>query len=213
MYVTGGFGSDPEVSKHNMWTGHSRLISQIEGFHEQPHYLPQSTEEGGCYAETCASISAMMVAERLLSFGIDAEYRETMETCLYNNVLGGTSLDAQSFYYWNKLASSGLESCTRDRWYEGSSRNSRPSLSSMLITQSAAVLQICLVLSVCSEAISGPFSMTATTTFSTFTYTHPPRVQLRWRMGNVRSCKCRRNCLGSPESRSVSPCRLTLLSA
>ena len=119
MYVTGGFGSDPVVSKHNMWTGQSGLRWQIEGFHEQPHYLPQSTVEGGCYAETCASIAAMMVAERLLSFGIDAEYRETMETCLYNNVLGGTSLDAQSFYYWNKLASSGSESCTRDRWYEG----------------------------------------------------------------------------------------------
>jgi DUF1680 family protein len=29
-------------------------------------FLPQRTDEGDCYAETCASIGVMMIAERLL---------------------------------------------------------------------------------------------------------------------------------------------------
>lgn len=49
MYMTGGIGA----------------IDQWEGFGID-YFLPQSTEEGGCYAETCASIGIMMLAERLL---------------------------------------------------------------------------------------------------------------------------------------------------
>lgn len=49
MYVTGGIGS----------------ISQWEGFGIN-YFLPQGTDEGGCYAETCASIGIMMFADRLL---------------------------------------------------------------------------------------------------------------------------------------------------
>jgi uncharacterized protein len=49
MYLTGGIGAmDP-------W----------EGFGID-YFLPQSTDEGGCYAETCAGIGVMMLAERLL---------------------------------------------------------------------------------------------------------------------------------------------------
>ena len=49
MYLTGGIGA----------------ISKWEGFGID-YFLPQSTDEGGCYAETCAAIGVMMVAERLL---------------------------------------------------------------------------------------------------------------------------------------------------
>lgn len=49
MYLTGGVGA----------------MKQWEGFGID-YFLPQSTEEGGCYAETCASIAVMMLAERLL---------------------------------------------------------------------------------------------------------------------------------------------------
>lgn len=49
MYVTGGIGA----------------IKQWEGFGPD-YFLPQGTEDGGCYAETCASIGVMMLAERLL---------------------------------------------------------------------------------------------------------------------------------------------------
>lgn len=49
MYVTGGIGA----------------VKQWEGFGSD-YFLPQGTDEGGCYAETCASIGVMMLAERIL---------------------------------------------------------------------------------------------------------------------------------------------------
>lgn len=49
MYVTGGIGA----------------IKQWEGFGKD-YFLPQGTDEGGCYAETCAAIGIMMLAQRLL---------------------------------------------------------------------------------------------------------------------------------------------------
>lgn len=52
MYSTGGIGA----------------MSQWEGFGID-YFLPQGTDEGGCYAETCASIGIMMFADRLLKVG------------------------------------------------------------------------------------------------------------------------------------------------
>ena len=52
MYVTGGVGAMP----------------QWEGFGID-YFLPQGTDEGGCYSETCAAIGVMMVAERILQVG------------------------------------------------------------------------------------------------------------------------------------------------
>ena len=49
MYCTGGIGA----------------IQQWEGF-GLDYYLPQGTDEGGCYSETCAAIGVVMFAERLL---------------------------------------------------------------------------------------------------------------------------------------------------
>lgn len=49
MYVNGGIGA----------------IEQWEGFGID-YFLPQATDEGGCYSETCAAIGVMMMAERML---------------------------------------------------------------------------------------------------------------------------------------------------
>jgi len=49
MYLTGGIGAE----------------AQWEGFKED-YWLPQGLDEGGCYAETCAAIGVIMLAERLL---------------------------------------------------------------------------------------------------------------------------------------------------
>jgi DUF1680 family protein len=49
MYVTGGIGA----------------MKQWEGFGVD-YFLPQGTDEGDCYAETCAAIGVMMLAEKLL---------------------------------------------------------------------------------------------------------------------------------------------------
>jgi hypothetical protein len=49
MYMTGGIGA----------------MDQWEGFGID-YFLPQSTDEGGCYAETCAAIGVMMLAQRMI---------------------------------------------------------------------------------------------------------------------------------------------------
>lgn len=49
MYLTGGIGA----------------MDQWEGFGID-YFLPQSKDEGGCYAETCAAIGVMMLAQRML---------------------------------------------------------------------------------------------------------------------------------------------------
>lgn len=53
MYLTGGIGA------RKQWVGFG-----ID------YFLPSGTDEGGCYAETCAAIGVMMLSERLLQVGI-----------------------------------------------------------------------------------------------------------------------------------------------
>lgn len=117
MYLTGGIGA----------------IAQWEGFGID-YFLPHGTDEGGCYAETCASIGVIMLAERLLQvseaagyvdffadkdFQLDlkAEYADIMELCLYNAVLTGMSHDGKSFTYTNQLASSDSDPSKRESWF------------------------------------------------------------------------------------------------
>lgn len=101
MYLTGGIGS----------------ISQWEGFGID-YFLPQSTDEGGCYAETCASIGTMMLAERMLQLDLDGKYADIMELALYNTVLGGMSQDGKEFLYENHLASCPERPSKRESWFD-----------------------------------------------------------------------------------------------
>lgn len=101
MYLTGGIGA----------------IAQWEGFGIN-YFLPQGTDEGGCYAETCASIGVMMLAERLLELDLDARYADIMELCLYNNVMTAMSLNGKGFTYENQLASSHKNKSIREEWFE-----------------------------------------------------------------------------------------------
>lgn len=100
MYVTGGIGA----------------IKQWEGFGID-YFLPAGTDEGGCYSETCASIAVMMLAERLLSFDLDAKYADILELCLYNNIMTAMSLNGQQFTYVNQLASSETDKSAREDWF------------------------------------------------------------------------------------------------
>ena len=101
MYLTGGIGA----------------IAQWEGFGIN-YFLPQGTDEGGCYAETCASIGVMMLAERLLELHLNARYADIMELCLYNNVMTAMSLNGKGFTYENQLASSHKNKSIREEWFE-----------------------------------------------------------------------------------------------
>lgn len=100
MYSTGGIGS----------------IKQYEGFGVD-YFLPEGTDEGGCYAETCASIGVMMLAQRILQYDLDHKYGDVMELELYNAVLTAMSSDGKSFTYVNQLASSDTDLCKRSDWF------------------------------------------------------------------------------------------------
>lgn len=100
MYTTGGIGA----------------MKQYEGFGRN-YYLPQGTDEGGCYAETCASIGVMMLAQRLLQYELNGRYGDILELCLYNNVLTAMSSDGKAFTYVNQLASSDSDLCKRSEWF------------------------------------------------------------------------------------------------
>ncbi|KAF3384432.1 Non-reducing end beta-L-arabinofuranosidase [Penicillium rolfsii] len=100
-YVTGGIGA----------------IKKWEGFGID-YFLPHGTDEGGCYAETCAAIGVMMLAERLLRLELSSQYADIMELCMYNAVLTGMSLDGKAFTYVNQLASSNEDLSERYEWFE-----------------------------------------------------------------------------------------------
>lgn len=101
MYLTGGVGA----------------IDQWEGFGIN-YFLPQATDEGGCYAETCAGIGVMMWANRMLQLELDRKYSDILELCLYNCVLTGMSIDGKAFTYVNQLASSPGEPSRRYDWFD-----------------------------------------------------------------------------------------------
>ncbi|KAF2014206.1 glycoside hydrolase family 127 protein [Aaosphaeria arxii CBS 175.79] len=100
MYVTGGIGA----------------MKQWEGF-GLDYFLPQGTDEGGCYAETCAAIGVMMLAERLLQSDLDGRFTDIMELCLYNAVLTSMSPNGKEFTYVNQLASSEADPSQRSSWF------------------------------------------------------------------------------------------------
>lgn len=100
MYVTGGIGA----------------IKQWEGFGID-YFLPQSTDEGGCYSETCASIAVLFLAERMLDIQLDGRYADVMELCLYNNIMTAMSIDGKSFTYVNQLGSSEKDKSGREDWF------------------------------------------------------------------------------------------------
>jgi hypothetical protein len=102
MYVTGGIGS----------------VKQWEGF-SIDYSLPQGTDDGGGYAETCAGIGVVMVAERMLALRLDRSVADVAEVALYNgSVTTGMSRDGRSFTYENQLASSASRPCQRHDWFE-----------------------------------------------------------------------------------------------
>lgn len=101
MYLTGGIGS------HDQW----------EGFGID-YFLPMSQDEGGCYAETCAAIGVMMLAERLLQLDLDGSVADIMELAFHNAVLTGMSSDGRRFTYVNRLASGGGWYSRREEWFD-----------------------------------------------------------------------------------------------
>jgi DUF1680 family protein len=82
MYITGGIGGTH--------------IGEAFSF---SYDLPNDT----AYTETCASISLMFFARRMLQINPESRYADVMELALYNTVLSGMALDGKSFFYVNPL--------------------------------------------------------------------------------------------------------------
>lgn len=96
MYVTGGIGS----------------VHVYEGFGEE-YDLPNETS----YAETCAAIGILFLAQRKLRVKVDATVADILELVLYNAMLAGISLDGKTFNYSNPLATTGC-SHKRSSWFK-----------------------------------------------------------------------------------------------
>jgi len=94
MYVTGGVGS----TRHG-----ERFTTDYD--------LPNRS----AYAETCAAISLVFWAKRMLEVEADARYADVMERALYNGIASGISLDGEKFFYVNPLESAGDHH--RQEWF------------------------------------------------------------------------------------------------
>lgn len=82
MYITGGLGSTRVGESFTM-----------------AYDLPNDK----AYAETCAAISLMFFAHRMMRFENDAIYADIIEKILYNGMISGMSLDGSAFFYENPL--------------------------------------------------------------------------------------------------------------
>lgn len=82
MYITGGVGS-----------------SHIHEAFTTDYHLPNET----AYNETCAAISLIYFAERMLLLTGESRYADAIERILYNGFLSGTSLSGKEFFYTNPL--------------------------------------------------------------------------------------------------------------
>lgn len=128
------------VEKRSYVTGGISSIKRWEGFGID-YFLPQGTDEGGYYTETCAAIGVMMLTERQLQVGVffspqfvvskcyshlhddfqielNSHYADVMELCLYSAVLTDMSLDGKAFTYVNQLASLDKDLSQRHEWLE-----------------------------------------------------------------------------------------------
>ena len=159
MYLTGGLGA--------RWEG--------ESFGD-PFELPPDT----AYAETCAAIASVQWSWRLLLATGRARYADLIERTLFNGMLAGVSLDGESFFYANVLASRGGTEPTssidpvrgRQRWFSTACcppnvMRTLAQLQHYLATQSASGLQVHQYApgSVAAELATGFLALEVTTDY------------------------------------------------
>ena len=94
LYITGGIGA----------------TSNGEAFGRN-YELPNMS----AYCETCAAIGNVYVNYRLFLLHGEAKYYDVLERTLYNGLISGVSLNGDSFFYPNPLASIGQHQ--RQAWF------------------------------------------------------------------------------------------------
>lgn len=102
QYLTGGLGA----------RGHGEAFGEA-------YELPNDV----AYAETCAAVANMLWNHRMFLLTGEAKYMDVFERVLYNGFLAGVSLEGDSFFYVNPLASDGKrkfnvgQAATRAPWF------------------------------------------------------------------------------------------------
>jgi DUF1680 family protein len=94
MYITGGVGARHEGEAFG-------------GDYELPNT--------SAYCETCAAIGLALWNSRLLLLHGQARFADVLERSMYNNILAGVSMQGDTFFYTNPLASNGNHH--RKPWY------------------------------------------------------------------------------------------------
>lgn len=97
------------VDKHLYIHGGIGSVGQWEGF-GKPYDL-----RWDCYSETCASVGLIFLCQSILKDRLDREVADVMERSLYNNVLGGVSLDGKSYFYDQPIT--GSKGLKRQSWF------------------------------------------------------------------------------------------------
>lgn len=102
LYITGGIGA----RRHG------------EAFGEN-YELPNA----GAYNETCAAIANVMWNFRMFLLNGESKYIDVLERTLYNGLLSGISLEGDTYFYPNPLASDGVAdfnqgATTRKEWFD-----------------------------------------------------------------------------------------------
>lgn len=82
MYVTGGIGSSS---------------------HDERFTVDYDLPNDRAYTETCAAISLIMWAQRMVQVDADRKYTDVLERALYNGALSGIGMDGKSYFYVNPL--------------------------------------------------------------------------------------------------------------
>ena len=94
MYVTGACGALYDGTSPDGTCYEPDSIQKVHQSYGRPYQLPNST----AHNETCANIGNMLFNWRMLEVTGDAKYADLVETCLYNSVLSGISLDGKKYF-------------------------------------------------------------------------------------------------------------------
>lgn len=99
MYVTGACGALYDGTSPDGTCYEPDSIQKVHQSYGRPYQLPNST----AHNETCANIGNMLFNWRMFQTSGEAKYADLVETCLYNSVLSGISLDGKRYFYTNPL--------------------------------------------------------------------------------------------------------------